>query len=303
MGFDYFYGPQAEQFAFFRIPKVLFTDVRFQDISTDAKVLYGMMLDRVSLSVKNNWMDEEGRVYIIFTLQEIMEEMNCGDQKATKLQVELEKKCGLIERKRQGQGKPTLIYVKNFISSTSESRIKTRENHESRFQTRENHESRIVKNENPDSRKSRANNTNNNKTDFNNTYPILSSGLEGKRSEEKNKIENLLESNLQLDTLSRNRPKDKQVIAEIMELLVDTLCSRRSTIRIASDDKPAEDVQDKLLSLRIDHIEYVLDCMAQNTTKVKNMKQYLLAALYNAPMTIDSYYSSLAQHDIAAGIV
>ena len=67
MGFDYFYGPQAEQFAFFRIPKVLFTDVRFQDISTDAKVLYGMMLDRVSLSVKNNWMDEEGRVYIIFT--------------------------------------------------------------------------------------------------------------------------------------------------------------------------------------------------------------------------------------------
>ncbi len=140
-------------------------------------------------------------------------------------------------------------------------------------------------------------------TDFNNTYPILSSGLEGKRSEEKNKIENLLESNLQLDTLSRNRPKDKQVIAEILELLVDTLCSRRSTIRIASDDKPAEDVRDKLLSLRIDHIEYVLDCMAQNTTKVKNMKQYLLAALYNAPMTIDSYYSSLAQHDIAAGIV
>ena len=90
MGFDYFYGPQAEQFAFFRIPKVLFTDARFQDISTDAKVLYGMMLDRVSLSVKNNWLDEEGRVYIIFTLQEIMEEMNCGDQKATKLQVELE---------------------------------------------------------------------------------------------------------------------------------------------------------------------------------------------------------------------
>ena len=133
MGFDYFYGPQAEQFAFFRIPKVLFTDARFQDISTDAKVLYGMMLDRVSLSVKNNWLDEEGRVYIIFTLQEIMEEMNCGDQKATKLQVELEKKCGLIERKRQGQGKPTLIYVKNFISSTSESRIKNREKRESRL--------------------------------------------------------------------------------------------------------------------------------------------------------------------------
>lgn len=153
MAFDYFYPEQAEQFAFFRIPKILFKDKRFKNISTDAKVLYGMMLDRVSLSVKNNWMDEDGRIYIIFTLEDIMEEMNCGNQKATKLQVELEKKCGLIERKRQGQGKPTLIYVKNFISNTSESRIKTRENHESGFQTRENHESRIVKNGNPDSRK------------------------------------------------------------------------------------------------------------------------------------------------------
>lgn len=303
MGFDYFYGPQAEQFAFFRIPKVLFTDARFQDVSTDAKVLYGMMLDRVSLSVKNNWMDEEGRVYIIFTLQEIMEEMNCGDQKATKLQVELEKKCGLIERKRQGQGKPTLIYVKNFISSTSESRIKNRENHESGFQTRENHESRIVKSENPDSRKSRANNTNNNKTNFNNTYPILSSELEGIRREDRKKVEELLIENLQVDVLKQNRPKEKSLICEIVALLTDTLCSKRSFIRIASDDKPIEEVQANLLLLRIDHIEYVLDCMAQNTTKVKNMKQYLLAALYNAPMTIDSYYSSLAQHDIAEGIV
>ena len=303
MAFDYFYGPQAEQFAFFRIPKVLFTDPQFKHISTDAKVLYGMMLDRVSLSVKNNWMDEDGRIYIIFTLEDIMEEMNCGDQKATKLQVELEKKCGLIERKRQGQGKPTLIYVKNFISTTSESRIKTRENHESGFQTRENHESRIVKNGSPDSRKSRTNNTDNNKTDFNNTDPILSSGMEGKRSEEKIAIKNLLESNLQMDTLRQNRPKDKLVTEEILELIADTLCSKRTSIRIASDDKSAEDVRDKLLSLRIDHIEYVLDCMAQNTTKVKNMKQYLLAALYNAPMTIDSYYSALAQHDIAAGRV
>ena len=306
MAFDYFYGPQAEQFSFFRIPKVLFTDPQFKHISTDAKVLYGMMLDRVSLSVKNNWMDEDGRIYIIFTLEDIMEEMNCGDQKATKLQVELEKKCGLIERKRQGQGKPTLIYVKNFISNTSESRIKTRENHESGFQTRENHESRIVKNGNPDSRKSRANNTDNIKTDFNDTDPFLSSGLdkpetEWKGTESRSEIKDLFEKNLQAEELRKGRPKDAGLINEIIELLVDAFCSRQKRIRIARDDKPADDVREKLLMLDASHIEYVLTCMAQNTTQITNIRQYLLAALYNAPMTIENYYSSQAQHDIATG--
>jgi len=306
MAFDYFYGPQAEQFSFFRIPKVLFTDPQFKHISTDAKVLYGMMLDRVSLSVKNNWMDEDGRIYIIFTLEDIMEEMNCGDQKATKLQVELEKKCGLIERKRQGQGKPTLIYVKNFISNTSESRIKTRENHESGFQTRENHESRIVKNGNPDSRKSRANNTDNIKTDFNDTDPFLSSGLdkpetEWKGTESRSEIKDLFEKNLQAEKLRKGRPKDAGLINEIIELLVDAFCSRQKRIRIARDDKPADDVREKLLMLDASHIEYVLTCMAQNTTQITNIRQYLLAALYNAPMTIENYYSSQAQHDIAVG--
>ncbi len=306
MGFDYFYGPQAEQFAFFRIPKVLFTDKRFENISTDAKVLYGMMLDRVSLSAKNGWLDEEGRVYIIFTLQEIMDEMNCKDQKATKLQVELEKNCGLIERKRQGQGKPTLIYVKNFISSIPESRIQTRENHDSGIQTRENHESRVVKNENPDSRKSRANNTDNNQTDFNNTYPFFSSDLdkpeaEWNGTEQRREVKDLFEKNLQANELRKSRPKDAGLIEEIIDLLVDTFCSRQNLIRIARDDKPADDVRQKLLMLDASHIEYVLTCMAQNTTQVVNMRQYLLATLYNAPMTIENYYSSQAQHDIATG--
>ena len=146
-----------------------------------------------------------------------------------------------------------------------------------------------------------ANNTNKNKTDFNNTDPILSSGLEDKRRDGRKEILDLLGQNLQLDELYHTHPKDKALIDEMMDLLTDTICSRRNLIRIASDDKPIEDVRAKLLLLRPDHIEYVLSCMAENTTKVKNMRQYLLAALYNAPMTIDSYYSSLAQHDIAAG--
>lgn len=115
MQYDYFYGAQAEQFSFYRIPKALFTDTQFKDLSTDAKVLYGILLDRMSLSLKNHWLDEQNRVYIIFTLEEIMESLNCANQKATRLMVELEKKVGLIERKRQGLGKPCLIYVKTSL--------------------------------------------------------------------------------------------------------------------------------------------------------------------------------------------
>ena len=79
--FDYFHGYESEQFAFYRIPKVLFTDDYFKDLSSDAKVLYGLMLDRMSLSIKNNWIDEEDRVYIIFTLEQVMQYMNCGKDK------------------------------------------------------------------------------------------------------------------------------------------------------------------------------------------------------------------------------
>ena len=115
--YDYFYGPQADQFNFIRIPAVFFSKDEFKCLSSDAKILYGILLKRMDLSAKNGWFDEQGRVFIICTLEEIMETMNCADNKATKLMNELEEKCGLIERRRQGQGKPSLIYVKNFISS------------------------------------------------------------------------------------------------------------------------------------------------------------------------------------------
>ena len=99
MKFDYFYGRQAEQFSFYQIPKLLITDERFADISMDAKLLYSLMLDRSSLSSKNGWLDNSGRVYIFYTLEQIMQDMHCANQKATKLLKELEIKANLIERK------------------------------------------------------------------------------------------------------------------------------------------------------------------------------------------------------------
>lgn len=139
--FDYFYGAQSEQFSFIRIPTVLFSNDRFRNISTEAKVLYGMLLKRMDLSAKNGWYDSEGRVYIIFTLEEIMETLKCADNKATKLLNELEKDADLIEKKRQGLGKPNIIYVKNFISDVDNSG----ESAESRIKSRENNDSGIVK--------------------------------------------------------------------------------------------------------------------------------------------------------------
>lgn len=120
MQYEYFYGAQAEQFSFYRIPKALFTELNFRELSTDAKVLYGILLDRMSLSLKNQWLDAQNKVYIIFTVEEIMDALNCANQKATRLMVELEKQAGLIERKRQGLGRPNLIYVKNFAATIND---------------------------------------------------------------------------------------------------------------------------------------------------------------------------------------
>ena len=117
MQYEYFYGAQAEQFSFYRIPKALFTEPNFRELSTDAKVLYGILLHLFSLSLKIHWLDAQNMVHIIFTVEEIMDALNCANQKATRLMVELEKQAGLIERKRQGLGRPNLIYVKNFAAT------------------------------------------------------------------------------------------------------------------------------------------------------------------------------------------
>ena len=165
MQFDYFYPEQADQYAFYRIPRRLFTDSNFKELTAEAKILYGLMLDRVSLSLKNMWIDKNRRVYIIFTLKEVMETLNCGDKKATRLMGELEK-CGLIEKDRRGLGKPNLIYVKNFNSGVPPNE---------RFQTRQNDDSGVGNMEIQDSSEQRGTNTNKNYIDESNTNPILSS--------------------------------------------------------------------------------------------------------------------------------
>ena len=291
--FDYFYGAQAEQFSFYRVPKVLFTKEQFKQLSAEAKILYGIMLDKLDLSVKNKWVDEKGRVYIIYTIEQIMADMNCADQKATKLLDELEKKCGLIERKRQGLGKPNLIFVKNFITGVEGSMM-------AQIQNRENHDSGAVNITTADYPKSRGINTNHNNTENSDINPIQS-GFDEDGISERNEYERYFRESLSIDVLLRENLGEEESILGILDLMVDVCCSKRSVIRIAGDDKPLAVVKSRFMKLNEEHIRYVLKCLSENTTRVRNIRQYLLTALYNAPATIRPFYQAWVNNDMATG--
>ena len=286
MTLDYFYGQAGKLFSFYRIPKALFQEQRFQNLSTDAKTLYGILLDRMSLSVKNEWFDKQGRVFIIFTIEDVKRALCCADNKATKLLRELEN-FGLIERKRRGLGKPSLVYVKNFSSDLSNERV----------QNRENHESGSPKNACQDPPKSRCNKNKKSKTERNNTNPILSDELE--KMKNRKLLEEYFSRSLEVELLLRLYPDDEDTIYQIVDLLVDTCATNRKLLHIAGDDKPAEVVRSRLMKLNADHIRFVLKCLAENSSPIRNMKQYLLASLYNAPTTMQLTYQNQMNHDFA----
>ena len=283
---DYFYGQSSELFSFYRIPKLLFHDSRFQPLSTDAKTLYGILLDRMSLSARNGWLDKAGRVFIIYTVQEVQDSLGCADKKATKLLRELEE-YGLIERKRRGLGKPDLIYVKNFSSESSKLR----------FLNRDNDDSCGSKIACQDPVKSRGIKKKENKTEMNNTNPILSD--ESEKMKDRELLEEYFSCSLEIDLLLRLYPDDEDTLYQIVNLLVDTCATKRKTLRIAGDDKPAEVVRSRFMKLNADHIRFVLKCLAENSSPIRNMKQYLLASLYNALTTMQLSYQNQTNHDLA----
>ena len=199
MTLDYFYGQAGELFSFYRIPKALFQEPRFQSLSTDAKTLYGILLDRMSLSVKNGWLDEQNRVFIIFTIEDVKRALCCADNKATKLLRELEK-FGLIERKRRGLGKPSLVYVKNFSAESSKSI----------FQNRDFHDSGGFKNASQDPSKSRCNKTKENDTEMSETDPFNSEEADG--MSKRTQLEEYFSQSLEIDLLLRLCPDDKDIM-------------------------------------------------------------------------------------------
>ena len=286
MTLDYFYGQAGELFSFYRIPKALFQEHRFQNLSTDAKTLYGILLDRMSLSVKNGWLDKQNRVFILFTIEDVKRALCCADNKATRLLRELEE-FGLIERKRRGQGKPCLVYVKNFSAESSKESVKNRDNDDSCG-------SKIAC---QDPVKSRGIKKKENKTEMNNTNPILSD--ESEKMKNRELLKEFFSHSLEIDLLLRLCPDDEDTIYQIVDLLVDTCTTNRKMLRIAGDDKSAEVVRSRFMKLSADHIQFVLKCLAENSSPIRNMKQYLLASLYNAPTTMQLSCQNQTNHNLA----
>lgn len=310
MAFDYFYGRGTELFAFYQVPKILITDNRFADITTDAKLLYSLMLDRSSLSAKNGWLDKEGKVYIFYTLEQIMSDMHCANQKATKLLKELETK-GLIERQKRGQGKVTRIYVRDFATGlhgdgNGERQIETHESHDS--QTHENRESRDVKISSPDSWKSCTSNTDMSNTDMRKTDPINLSVVsvnQGDRGVMKDSIqlrrrcEEDLREKLNIVDFMKDHPFQEGKINEILKIMVEVLCSNDTTIRISGKDRSADVVKDRFMEINEDHLGCILDCFEQQTSDIHNMTEYLKTTIYNTPLIMEHYYAAKAMHDMA----
>ena len=305
---SYFYGREADQYSFYRIPKLLFTEEYFKKISVEAKVLYGLMLDRMSLSMKNQWFDTEGRAYIYYSLEDIMDAMGCSNKKAISIMKELdiESGIGLIEKKRQGQGKPTMIYLKqfmiqdaqkcnNYISGEKSAISEVKNLHVLKCK---NVMSRSEEFTHPEVKKLHTNKNNINNTELSNTEPNhIISGNDGMGFDVEAYTE-IIKENIELDILLERYPYDRELLTGIFDLILETVLCKNKYIVVASSEYPEELVRSKFLKLNMFHVEYAMDCMRKNTSKIHNIKKYLLAALFNAPSTISGYYQAEVNHDL-----
>jgi hypothetical protein len=366
---------ESEQFSFFRIPRALIKDEKFKDLSTDAKLLYGLMLDRMSLSMKNGWVDEENKVYINYSISEVMEDLGYSKPTCIKIMKELdtESGIGLIERKRVGLGKPDIIYVKNFVSVLGEptgrtsntdpttenpypersddgtsggKKSKLSEVKNLDFQRERNFTSRGRESLLQEVKELYPSYTNNNYTE--NSYtkgsisnpinlsnptgdlcseetadrvdrvdrtdtatytvdrdlvePFKSSSPHGRTapSDETAAYMSLIRKNIEYDTLTQSRD-DAEVVDELYRLMCDVVCVKRKTVRVGGENYPYELVKSQFLKLNALHIQYVLNCLRKNTSKVGNIRAYLTTVLYNSANTMNCYYQQEFQHNMYGG--
>ena len=325
---EYYYGQEAEQFTFYRLPKALITDARFKDITNNSKLLYGLMLDRMSLSVRSGWFDDQNRVYIKYSIKNIMEDLNCSKMTAVGLLKELQA-IGLVDIEQEN-GKANIIYVKNFISGDEEEvdrsnnctgkNNKPANEHPSKKET--GIKSEPVSTKDPSDKNTgtcqesvpgAVRNSDPNNNDFtdiqeSDTDHIVLSALNPTQTirvsamdemDETTAYMELIRENISYDIMMSDRKwVDREMYDELYQLICDVVCVPRKTIRIAGEDYPYNLVKSKFLKLNSQHLECVIGCMKNNTTKVSNIKAYLTTALYNAPNTINHYYTAEVNHDM-----
>lgn len=339
MTFDYFYGSQAERYSFYRVPRALIKDRRFKGLSSDAKLLYGLMLDRLALSMKNGWIDERQRAYIYYKAENIMEDLCVTKATCTKIMAELDsvKGIGLIERKRQGLGRPDIIYVKDFMTVSDDggdramecpsgqgnpgTDTKKHNNHTAGGSDIEllavqktggkKHEGQAAGSSDAKPLAVQKMAPNNNKWSHRDEshredihHSIMLDGSRKRRHSEDDvgRYMDLIRENIAYDHFMRyGATGEKELAEELYHLILDVVLVRRETVRIGSEEYPYEIVRSRFLKLKQPHIEYVMDAMRNNTAKVRNIRAYLLTALYNAPDTMNHYYRQEVNHDMFGG--
>lgn len=288
--FSYFTKTSAEVFTFYRVPKALVVNEYFRSLSSEAKLLYGLALDRMSLSLENMWFDEIGRAYIYLSIEEITELLNCGKNKAITALKELEE-VGLIEKKRQGKGKSNILYLMNFEVEEEVVKFKKQTSKSKAGDVKsENSDSRSLENKPIEVCFSDPNNNN-----FNNTYKnknnILIDSIEAEYAE-------LIRDNIELDLLIERQPYNRELLEGIYDIILETVLGKSDSVMISGSVFPKEVVKSRFLKLNSSHIEYVAEGLSKNTSKVRNIKKYLMAMLFNAPATISAYYQAEVNHDM-----
>ena len=325
---DFYYGRESEQFTFYRLPKALITDERFKDMSNNAKLLYGLMLDRMSLSKRRGWLDEDNKVFIKYSLNNIEEDLNVSKKTAGVLLKELEN-IGLIDMVKQ-TGLANVIYVKNFVSEDNKSsagKTPVKEVHQDTNNTSEDMEP-VKKVHQCANSTSEADSPEDNfrqrklvdetseetttvlgellhpnnkdtKINMSNTNPISQSYQQIDEVDQASAYMELIRENIEYDVMMSNYQwRDKDMYDELYQIICDVVCVPRKTIRIAGEEYPYSLVRSKFLKLNSSHLQYVIGCMEKNTTKVANIKAYLITALYNAPNTISHYFTAEVNHDM-----
>jgi len=301
----------AKSYAFYMIPKELIDNGLFDGVDLNSKVLYSLMLNRTSLSATNpEFIDENGNVYIIYTVEQIKADLRCSNQTAMKMLKQLEES-GLIQRRIRGQGKAAITYVMDF--STAKLSKEKSENKDSKKQN-----PKISKNRKQAFQKVERSNTNHNNPNFSKTDSINQQCTETETSDipptspeppkeetirndtiDKNVIKENVKTQIELESLQNRYPAKASEIQELYQIIVDILCSRKQVMRIAKEDMPASQVKEVFASLDFFHLQYVVESLAKNKTKVTSTKSYLQTTLYNAPKTMNNHYSFEVQHDFA----
>ena len=320
--FDYYYGIEAEQFTFVRVPKVLFTDKEhFGGLSNEAKLLYGLLLERMSLSRKNNWIDKYNRVYIIFPVEEIEESLNVGHEKALNLLKELDDQSGigLVRKKRRGLGLPSILYVKNFIvkGEQNTNHVPTTRSLENGiqevvktdFKKSENQTSANPKNRLLEVRKSDSNNIDINNTDMSYTYDQsidppragfqnFSPGDGLIDGIDRNTVEEEVKKQIEYDCLVSHSDRSVvQMAEEIKDLMVDVLCGERSVV---SEGKRVSEETAKSAYRKItyEHIQYVMKSLVSYPDKISRIDRFLTTSLYNSVYTLTNSTFAGFEHDM-----